>query len=181
MQVNFTGLKNISSIKIVNPFTEQEIYSFNVQLTDDDNGEDLTEFNSLRYTTNTGNKYKNPVNEDFVNIFAIRNDNYTDSMEHYKFLLNGQPLVPQRKVLPFFTFLAKLTRNVQVQKKFGLDKDYITSEDARYGILPGHDLHSVLGSQYEKVLEGMSNPSNVKLSSRRINNMIQGAMEDYLA
>lgn len=109
MEINFTGIRNASYIiektsKGSFPIKDRIL---NVQLTNDANGYELSDFINL--TKPTGKLFINPFHKDFINIdhFSI---NQNDMPTLY---LNGEPLVTSDEHLPLFSFIAKLTKKLR--------------------------------------------------------------------
>ena len=87
MDTTFTGIKNLSYLKIQHANQETKIanqpldrYVLNMQLTDDANGNDLTNFRSL--LQKTGIQLRNhPINPEFLNIEKSQNQHTLNLVE----------------------------------------------------------------------------------------------------
>lgn len=186
MQVSFTGFKNAGYLTVANIGEEPvEVYQSNIQLTDDKDGKDLTEFkNVLR---KTGGNFINPINKDFVNIECVSSPNTDeygeDGVERF-LLLNQQEVEVCDENLPIFSFLAKLTRNIAKKplNDFVVNKDYLTSDDCRYGVMSGADMVDIVGEEsYKPVVEMIHEPERVVSGAKMQNSFIQSVMMDYFA
>jgi len=182
MQVSFTGIKNTGFLKVITPSTKTKAAVLNMQLTDDYNGNDLSEFKKLIKVPGFYEKYINELDKEFVNIVATYSESEYGS-KSLSFYLNGSELKPQRKTMPLYTFLAKITRNFAntPKEKCIVNSDYLASDKARYGIYPGVDLRSTCESAgYEKMLSTLHSPEITKKGALIINDLIQEKMMDYL-
>ena len=185
MQVSFTGFKNAGYLTIANiGEVPVEVYQSNIQLTDDKDGKDLTEFrNVLR---KTGGNFINPINCDFVNIECVSRlytDEDGDGVENFM-LLNQREVEVCDKNLPIFSFLAKLTRNLAKKplNEFVVNKDYLESDDCRYGVMAGADMVDLVGEEsYLPVVEMLHEPERVVSGVKGQNEFIQSIMVDYFA
>ena len=185
MQVSFTGFKNAGYLTATRIGEEPvEVYQSNIQLTDDANGKDLTEFKNV--IQKTGGNFINPINRDFVNIECVRRpytDDYGDGVENFIFL-NQREVEVCDKNLPIFSFLAKLTRNIAKKplNDFVVNKNYLGSDNCRYGVMAGTDIVDIVGKEnYLPVVEMMHKPEIVVDGVKRQNAFIQSIMMDYFA
>ena len=110
MQINFTGIKNISSTRIMSPDNNMEAVVINAQLTDDYDGKDLSNFKETLARSGVKENYLNPVNQNFVNIIGqkVLTENGIDT----KIILNNTPLPAKRNTVPLFSFLAKRSLSI---------------------------------------------------------------------
>ena len=181
MNINFTGYKNTTSITQQYKTSGQDVaYCLNCQLTNDEVGQDLAEFQKLNKAS--GEKYKNFYGENFVNILVQRLYNKDKGRSEFLFELNGKDLPIDRNSLPFFTFLAKLTKNIQKMPddNFKLESRYLYSNNARFGIIFGRDMFLICKQDYMYILKTIAESQRVKSVASGINNVIQDAMIDYL-
>lgn len=185
MQVSFTGFKNAGYLTIANIGEEPvEVYQSNIQLTDDKDGKDLTEFKNI--LKKTGGHFINPLNKDFMNIECVSRP-YTDEDGDWNdnfVLLNQQEVEVCDKNLPIFSFIAKLTRNIAKKplNEFVINKDYLESDDCRYGVMAGADMVDLVGEEsYLPVVEMLHEPERVVNGVKAQNAFIQSLMMDYFA
>lgn len=123
--INFTGIKNVGYtqryytqkgeyVKTGDEFTEVENEHFiNFELTDDFNGNDLSEYKRIIRTTDLHN-FVNPVNPNFLNIM-ISKDVVTDNLgpkKDYQIWINDsdRELEIKDKNLAMMSFIAKMLR-----------------------------------------------------------------------
>lgn len=156
MEPAFTGIKNIGYIKTTlnhaamsiikddnNGYRRiplapnsrvEEGYLLNMQLTDDYNGKHYTALtNALKKARLPFSEFKNPVNKNFLNFFISR-EFYNENGRLFKdteFILNGKELKLEDKNLSFFSYIAKLVREIahKPSKEFIVNNDYLDSED----------------------------------------------------
>ena len=181
MQVSFTGFKNASSLKVVDPRNGDTAIGINVQLTDDSYGKELSEFKDVLKKNENTKIYRNPINSSFLNVAALRS---TEGNARQSILvLNGKPLNPSDETLGLYSFIAKLTRELVSTKpeKFVVNRDFLDSEDLRYGLIVGQDMKEFCGDKYDEVVSRIHNPAQVKIGAQVVNNAIQAEMVDYLA
>ena len=116
----------------------------NVQLTDDFNGKHYTEFtDALKKANLPFQEFKNPVNKNFLNFFISR-EFYKENGRQFKdteFLVNNRQLNLEDKNLSFFSYIAKLVREIAQKHSdtFVVNRDYLDSEDLSKGICLGND------------------------------------------
>ena len=181
MQINFTGIKNIRSTRIMSPDNNMEAVVINAQLTDDYDGKDLSNFKETLSRSGVKENYLNPVNQNFVNIIGqkVLTENGIDT----KIILNNTPLPAKRNTVPLFSFLAKLTRDIKAKpdEKFVVNKDYLESDDFNEGIILGYKLSELCGDALSIMVPAIINPPQVKHCADSVNNIVQDIMVDYLA
>ena len=181
MQINFTGIKNVSSLNVTSPDNRIEAVVLNAQLTDDYEGKDLSAFKETLRKTGGDENYNNPLNSNFINIVGQRV--ITDHGIVTNIILNNKPLPPQRNTVSLYTFLAKLTRaiNTKPNEKFEVNSDYLTSDDFNEGVILGYNLNRLCGDAFNEVARSIVYPPQVKHGATSINQIVQDIMLDYLA
>lgn len=199
MQVSFSGLKNIGYKMNVYQYAPDDKNNveapdcmhkddfLNVQLIDDFNGKDRSEFNdAIKKSGASAAKYSNnKINKDFLNIALTVDEDLDDigiKKTEYTVYLNDNELKLKDKSLPIFDYIAKLTRRIAAMNdnKFVVNNDYLESDDAATGIELGEDLReTVKTSQYGDAIEFIHSPQNVKTGSKIINDNIQKMMTKY--
>lgn len=196
MRINFTGIKNVGYetrqyFHYVNnhgsgdEFEEVEDEHFlNLELTDDKDGNDLSEFKKMIKTTDL-NYYDHPVDSAMLNI-AISRDvvrDYLGQTIDYQVYINeaDKELVIKDENLPFFTYLAKLMNKVKdtPDNKFKLEDDYLYSKDAAVSVIIGEDLEDTYGESYPDALKEIYSPQKIKAGISAMNNLIKDMMTDY--
>lgn len=187
MDINFTGIRNIYGMrvsikKIVPPdevrATSEKTY-LAMQLTNDLDGNDFTEFINTARTTDLKNIY-HPIHPDFLNITASKYTDMTKAIEtnSYKLFINNiHPVNINDKNLKFFTYLAKLLKKVQ-QKP---EEDFVVSNNFVFGPTVQNTL--ILGNDpapdTRLFLSQLFSPVNVKLQAEKINSLLNKIMCSY--
>ena len=196
MRINFTGIKNVgyetrqyfhyvNNHESGDEFEEVEDEHFlNLELTDDKDGNDLSEFKKMIKTTDL-NYYDHPVDPAMLNI-AISRDvvrDYLGQTIDYQVYINeaDKELVIKDENLPFFTYLAKLMNKVKntPDNKFKLEDDYLYSKDAAVSVIIGEDLKDTYGESYPDALKEIYSPQKIKSGISTMNNLIKDMMTDY--
>lgn len=206
MEPTFTGIKNIGYIKTTlnhaamsiikddnNGYRRiplapnsrvEEGYLLNMQLTDDYNGKHYTELtDALKKARLPFSEFKNPVNKNFLNFFISR-EFYNENGRLFKdteFILNGKELKLEDKNLSFFSYIAKLVREIahKPSKEFIVNNDYLDSEYLSKGLCFGDDLYAIFGKDYYEKVREIHNPQNVKEGLKEIDNVIDAEMIEY--
>lgn len=196
MRINFTGIKNVGYetrqyFHYVNnhgsgdEFEEVEDEHFlNLELTDDKDGNDLSEFKKMIKTTDL-NYYDHPVDPAMLNIAISRDvvSDYLGQTIDYQVYINeaDKELVIKDENLPFFTYLAKLMNKVKdtPDNKFKLEDDYLYSKDAAVSVIIGEDLEDTYGESYPDALKEIYSPQKIKAGISAMNNLIKDMMTDY--
>ena len=206
MEPAFTGIENIGYIKTTlnhaamsiikddnNGYRRiplapnsrvEEGYLLNMQLTDDYNGKHYTELtDALKKARLPFSEFKNPVNKNFLNFFISR-EFYNENGRLFKdteFILNGKELKLEDKNLSFFSYIAKLVREIahKPSKEFIVNNDYLDSENLSQGLCFGDDLYAIFGKDYYDKVREIHNPQNVKEGLKEIDNVIDAEMIEY--
>lgn len=197
MQVNFTGIKNVGYEKrryaqYVEPdennpeefFEVEDEHFLNLELSDDDKGNDLTELKNKIKTTNL-NDYYHPIDPAMLNI-AISKDIVTDYLGKtvdYQVYINDadKELEVSDQNLQFFSYLAKLINKVtnNPDNKFKVDRDYMSSKDAAVSVILGEDLEETYSDNYLEAIAEIYSPKRVKSGASEMNNLINEIMINY--
>lgn len=196
MRINFTGIKNVgyetrqyfhyvNNHESGDEFKEVEDEHFlNLELTDDKDGNDLSEFKKMIKTTDL-NYYDHPVDPAMLNIAISRDvvSDYLGQTIDYQVYINeaDKELVIKDENLPFFTYLAKLMNKVKdtPDNKFKLEDDYLYSKDAAVSVIIGEDLEDTYGESYPEALKEIYSPQKIKAGISAMNNLIKDMMTDY--
>ena len=178
MDIHFTGIRNASYIVNTTkncsiPMKERIL---NVQLTDDEFGNELSEFKKIIKTT--GGEFLNRLNKDFVNInyFSINRDDAP------AFILNGKLLQETDQNLPIFTFIGKLTKKISKMHNdnFVNDLSYLKFQSDS-ALLLDQKLSKALDEEFPYCLERFHQPDKIKKGAAKINKGLQHLMIEYLA
>ena len=177
MQVNFKGFKNIGyfgtsrSAMQRDELPKSNCDIINIQLTDDYNGKDLTQYKEL-----IKKKYpwlKNETNPDFLNFILWDKD----------ILVNFQPVKVNDSNLDLMTLLANFLRKIacKQQKDFELNKDYLDSDDLSEGFLPMQNIKDLINNDktFEQLAMTLHNPSSVKKGAKSMLDEFTQIMMDY--
>lgn len=206
MQVNFTGIQNISydyrkyKESIYNGYSlelplDEDIdknnydedvseHYINLELTDDENGQDLTEFRKQIKTTDLKGDCLHPVRKNLLNI-AIIEEKYTDNTKpDVSIIINNHPdeLEINDKNLPMFSYITKLLKRISKadDESFIITKDYLQN-DAATSIIPGEDLSEEYSKGYIYKLGEIHAPDNVKKGAENMSKIITDRMLDYFS
>lgn len=196
--INFTGIKNVGYtqryytqkgeyVKTGDEFTEVENEHFiNFELTDDFNGNDLSEYKRIIRTTDLHN-FVNPVNPNFLNIM-ISKDVVTDNLgpkKDYQIWINDsdRELEIKDKNLAMMSFIAKMLRKAtnMPENKFVVNRDYLDSYDAKSAIIMGENLEDTYKELYPAKIRKIHSPKNVKRGAEEMNDLVKDMMFDYFA
>ncbi len=187
MTVNFTGIKNIGYMKIQNQFTNTENDVLSFQVTNDRSGNDLDEFKNAIKKMDTKENYINPINTGLITIASCKQNKEGEfETPDYEFFLNSKKLPINDSSLPMFTYLAKVTKNIEAKKKddFIVNKDYLESEDFLRGTGVGYAMNFVAKADssinLKQAVEYLHSPGAAHIGAETVNNSIQEAMMDYL-
>ncbi|MBD5402175.1 hypothetical protein HDR58_05180 [bacterium] len=207
MNVNFTGIKNVGyefrkyreavyddgSFEFLDPDEDMDKDEYDediqdhyltVQLTDDFQGKDLTEFHNCAKRSGLKD-YLHPENPDLLS-FSITKTDFTDdySKPEILFYLNDylEELEVKDENMPMFTFLAKVLQKVVNKKnsEFIVDKSYIDNKAAT-SIILGDDLREGYGDQYNKIMKQVHSPETVKSGANEMLDVLTDRMIDYFS
>ena len=135
MQISFNGIKNITAI--YKPQNEKNgIFTLSMQLTNDENGNDLDEYRNILKKHPNSNKFAHPYDNRFINLNLIKDDSdgiYEKDtyINEYRWEINPGPEDQEHKIndkiLPMFTFINKLTQKIYntPEKEFVYDEEFI--------------------------------------------------------
>lgn len=195
MDINFCGYKNVGFIRkivyngdIYNPRTATDFSEecfLSVQLTDDFNGKDLTEYKKLLSTTDM-KKTPNPIGRDFVNIsIAKKHHSPKNNNDHnYTFFINKNKLDVNDNNLKFLSYIVKLVKRIAEtpEKKLIHNIDFLNGPDSSKAILLGEDLEQI-GREINEpsIKEKTYNPKGIKACAEHIFNKMQNVMIDYFS
>lgn len=179
MSISFTGFKNVSTVKFVDPNTPNDnyMYSMTMQLTDDYDGKDLSNFRKAALKPFTF-KYTPLEDNRFVNIQLVKIPNQDAYL-----CVNSEPLLPNTDTLGMFSVVAKLLKRVRdaVPGKIVVNSDYVCSDEYDNMVIPGHNLRDFLGDNYDDIATDFVRPSVVKTQAGETFQGLEDIMMDYLA
>lgn len=183
--INFTGLKNIGYCKTMLKCADGVVdrHGLLVQLTDDINGNDLTEYNKFRqrYSDIVG-KPSIDLDRDFLHISSVQ----TQKKGYLPILMvNGNEVPVEDSTMALFTYIAKLTRRIAHIAK----KDFVVNRDFKYGpeadsyILPDSNKMSdyVPQDKINDLMDVIFSHDGAVTGAKVINKNISEQMMDYLA
>ena len=196
MNINFTGIKNIGyetrtyrqlvpeSINSREFSEEEQEHFINLELTDDYNGNDLSEYKRIIRTTDLQN-YTNPVNPKFLNIMISKDvvkDNI-GSQKNYQIWINDSTneLEIKDQNLPMISFIAKILTKISntPENQFIINKDYINGDDAKIAIVMNENFEDTYKNYYPQKIKQVHSPNNVKNGAAKMNEAIKDMMFDY--
>ncbi len=208
MQINFTGIKNIGyetrqtrsiyyddgTCEFLCPDDDmskedydEDIYDhyITVQLTDDYNGKDLTEFRNKIKNTKFA-EYLHPENPDLLS-FSISKTDFTDEFvtkPEVEFYINdcADELEVKDENLALFSYFGKLLKRISQMKdsEFIVNKNYIET-DASTSIIIGDDLREDYGEHYEQIMKQVHSPEVVRNGAKEMDKILVDRMLDYFS
>ena len=209
MNIHFTGVKNIGyqcrqyreayyddgTTEYLDPLDdelEKEDYDADVeehyltlQLTDDYNGKDLTEFRNKLKISDIKDNFMRPASSDLLTI-NVDKENLTEDYTKplISLYLNGayEPLEINDKNLSLLSFIAKLVKRVSTMpdNQFVVNRDYLENE-AETSLVPGNNLRLNFGKYYKELIEQEHSPEFVKDGADTMAKIITERMIDYFS
>lgn len=157
MQISFNGIKNITA----DYYRQDEkigSYNLSMQLTNDENGNDLDEYRKLLKEHPDSYKLAHPYDDSFIYLAHTKDE---DTGTYYQFTdinnslweiaaeTDDQEHKINDKILPMFTFINKLTQKICNMPK----KDFVYDEECNYiekivACLNPY-LHNEVGEQFQ--------------------------------
>ena len=187
MSINFTGIKNVGAMYIAMPEMNQTMNILSLQLTNDEDGNDLDEFKKAISKTGKPESYVTAYEGAVsINVSTIEPEEEYLSPKR-KFFINGSQLKVNDKNLPVFSYLCKLTNKIKDKDKedMGASVDYIQSPDFMNGSSIGYFVKRVFlanpNTNLFPLLNNMYKPSVAKAGAEIVNNAIDATMSDYFA
>ena len=188
MSINFTGVKNMGAINVVMPIEGQQMSILSFQVSDDDRGNDLTDFKKALEKSENPKRYLTAFDEGLISLNVIHEPKEEEyEPDRYNFYLNGSKLDVNDKNLALYSFLANATSNICSKKdnEFKVEDEYVRSEGFIKGTSIGHFIKNMFVSNPQidlgAVFNVMHNKENVKNNSQLINDAINTTMYDYFA
>ena len=154
-----------------------------VQLTDDEDGNDLTEYRQVLKRTAP---YLGDVNfapqDDFVHLMTAVVEDGEDIPE---LAVNWKVLPTKNETMPLFTYIAKLTRKIATltNKDFKYDDDFLKSNNSESFLIPAvklEDIACYLKLPHFIVKNAVYSPKKSREVAQEINDNISAQMFDYL-
>lgn len=129
MTVSFTGIKNVGYL--MDGSAKQGIYNraINLQVTNDEDGNDLDEFNTKLKESEIESKYSMDT-PGLISFLIVKTSNY-DNTATYDFMLNHNELKLNDSTLPIFEYLAKISRRVSSmeEEEMVLEEDIVENDE----------------------------------------------------
>ena len=173
--VNFTGLSNIGYVKFRRGINHAR--SISMVLKDDYKGKDLEQFKNVvrKVSVKTGD-YLNDVSSDVLNIECINSE-----IGNHVFV-NGKYLHANDKNLPMFSYIAKITRQIENMKHSDMvvNNDYkeFMADDV---LISGAKLSDSMPEGFSlRSLDFLFNKEYVKKGAETINSFVQDVMDVFL-
>lgn len=198
MDISFSGIKNPAYLpttmyKIMGYIGDTPIYSkserikmnyLNMELTDDFNGKDLTEYRN-KLKNSAVNYYEHPINQNSINVGVLKGE-LAEDRGTYLFL-NGNNIDIEDDNLPIISFIAKKLKELSISsQKVSVDKNFYTTDTAAKSIVLGQDLRD--SYEYQKMdkdplpdLKKYYSYENVKNGSGKMFKLLNGLMVDYFS
>jgi len=187
MSINFTGIKNIGAVEVIIPSNNCDMSILSMQLTDDEQGNDLEKFKKSFYKNQNLNDYLTAYDGALsinVSTNVKKEEDYLPNK--YTFYVNGTELEVNDDNLPVFSYLAKLTGKIANKKdsEMGGDVNYIKSPNFLKGTSLGYFFkqyfYSNTNINIPDTLDQLFNPNLARYRAKMINNAINETMIDYL-
>lgn len=132
--INFTGIKNIGYAKVYKdtPVQKNSRVVMNMELTDDDNNKDLSEYRKI-LTKHQG--LKNEINDKYINIEYETQQQ--DGFIFAKAKLNGNIIIPVAENFSVINFMKNIVNRVAhfKSKDFQIDDDHHLMKEAQEGLI----------------------------------------------
>jgi len=189
MNVTFTGISNVGFIKLKNfEDPNEEAYAFSAILKDDKYGNDKTKYLNALEKSKLVDSCKSEINSGLAGIYINRVKNPSSGTNEYYFKVNGTEVNINKNTLPIFEFFARLTKVLKSAstEDFITNKDYIYSDEMRYGLIPDCDLQQFFVKDpkepaYEYIANIIQDPANAKNGAHLVHHAITDAIMDYFA
>lgn len=197
MNIHFTGIKNVGfetrryaqkyeDEDDKNSFNElEDEYFLNVQLSDDKDGYDLSEFRNHIGKTGIKN-FSHPYNPDMLSL-QISKDiierGYSKDIDYQVYINDAdKELEVNDNNLQMFSYLAKLMNKIinMPNQKLIADKEYL-SEEAADSVIIGENLKDTYGKAYNYEIENIHSPQVAKTGAKKMSSLINEIMLDYFS
>ncbi len=191
MNINFTGIQNIGykvqDYQVENSRTYKQKcdeHFINLQLTNDENGNDLTEFKNKLATSDIASNinYNHP---DYLNIIFSKETiiDYDDKSTDLNIIINDEDeLEVNDRNLPLLSHIAKLLTRISQSDddQFMITKEYLEN-DAATAIIPGENLEDEYGNDYFYKIVQDHSPKTVKQGATKMSEILTERMIDYFS
>lgn len=184
-KISFTGLRNIGAYQWRVPYVAPNVKRTHmiVNLVDDYNGKDLSEYKQLikKYKGENGSLLFDK-DSNFLHIMTSVFKNKNDIPE---LAINGNVIEPKKETLPLFSYVGKLVRRISNMK----DKEFDIRQDFKYGpdgdtfvvpFLSITDLAEIHEVDAKKLIDRVYSPENNRRVAKTIDEHIMRQMLDYL-
>lgn len=184
MKISFTGIKNpgyyskkIYTADLYNNdgcrYSSNDyinINCINMELTDDYNGKDLSEYKKQLEKSNVKD-LEHPLNSNFINIGVLKGELPEDKGTYL--FLNGKPIEVEDGNLPIISFMVKKILQLKDNiSSASIDKDYYKSDIAANSLDLGNDLRDEY-YYYEDPLPDLKKYYTPRFVSETANNMFK--------
>ena len=187
MSINFTGIKNVGSMNVMMPPSENIMTVLSMQVTNDEDGNDLDDFKAAVQKTGHSKMFLIPYEGSVsVNVSTSIPDNEYEQPKH-SFYLNGSPLEVNDRNLPIFSYLARTTTKLseKSERDFGVTEEYLESKDFINGSSVGFFVKQAFlanpNVKLAPLLNSIYAPPVAKNGAKVVNMAINNTMSDYLA
>lgn len=196
MNIHFTGIKNVGfeTRSYAQKYEDEEDdnknfneiedeYFLNVQLSDDKDGNDLTEFRD--HVRKTGLKnFSHPYNPNMLSL-QISKDvlerGYSKNIDYQVYINDAdKELEVNDNNLQMFSYLARLLNKISnlPNQKLIAEREYL-SDDAAESVILGENLKETYGDAYNYEIERIHSPNIVKYGARKMSSLITEIMANY--
>ena len=183
-KINFTGLKNTAALQFIkcNTVNNEKIINTNmlVQLTDDFNGKDLTEFYDVVKKCKTLG-FEIPrfnLDKNFIYLSCQKSSNTSYLPNLY---INGKRLASKNATMPMYSYIMKLAKRVSKmaeKNEIEVNKDFKYGEDAPVYINPFNEIKLELNNSD---MDGICSQENVKQGFDIVQDVITERMNAFFA
>ena len=188
--VSFKGITNVGACAMTRQTNEKNVRVNNcliAQLTDDFNGKDLTEFESVVKDCNPDNWYRSfPEDYRLIHIMTEYTADISKEIDDPipKLYVNYHEVPVKNETLPMFSFIAKLTRKIFNMENFQRANDFKYGIIGRLCLLPNCDLALIaknLNYKFKTFIDTMPFSDDAsKRFAKEINKNINRQMKDFL-
>lgn len=194
MDITFTGIKNpvhysttiyktlgySKNQPVFSPYEYIKMNYLNMELTDDFNGKDLTEYRK-KLGASAVEYYKHPINRNSINIAILKGELDEDKGKYL--YLNGNNIDIEDGNLPIISFMTKKLRELsESSQRVSIDKNFYTTDEAANSIILGHDLRDDYQYMIEDPLPDLKkyhSYENIKNGANEMFKLLNDLMMDY--
>ncbi len=196
MQINFTGIKNAGyEVRRYRQYFEndgdhcdfnelEDEHFLNIQLSDDIDGKDLTEFRDNVKRTGLKN-YSHPIYPNMLSL-AISKDvvqeGYAKNIDYQVYINEAnKELALNDDNLFMFSYLSKLLNRIAdtPNHKLKVEDAYLKADEAAESVILGENLKKTYGEAYSYEMQRIHSPKIVKEGAAKMAKLIQEMMMQY--